>query len=186
MAEAYERLGELMTILLMAMALGMDAFSLGIGIGMKGVRRADALRIGTAVAFFHVLMPLLGIVAGQYVGVLLGNLARYVAGGLLFLLGAHMIVSSVKGSGVQSINHRTLFGVLLFSLSVSIDSFSVGVTLGMFRGDWLLTVLTFGFFGGLMSVLGLVMGRGMGRKLGDYGEAAGGAILLAFGLLFIF
>ncbi|MGG6313420.1 manganese efflux pump MntP family protein [Paenibacillus macerans] len=186
MTEAYERLGELLTILLMAAALGMDAFSLGIGIGMRGVLRRDALRIATMVALFHILMPLLGILAGQYVGVLLGNLARYVAGGLLFLLGAHMIVSSVRGSGVQSINPRSWFGVLLFSVSVSIDSFSVGVSLGMFRGEWLLTVLAFGFFGGLMSFVGLLMGRGMGRSLGDYGEAAGGAILLAFGLLFIF
>ncbi|MDU4695054.1 MULTISPECIES: manganese efflux pump MntP [Paenibacillus] len=186
MTEAYERLGELLTILLMAAALGMDALSLGVGIGMKGVRRKDALRIGTMVALFHVLMPLLGIAAGQYVGALLGSLARYAAGGLLFLLGAHMIISSVKGSGVHSINHRTWFGVLLFSLSVSIDSFSVGVSLGMFHGDWLLTVLAFGFFGGIMSLVGLAMGRGMGRSLGDYGEAAGGAILLAFGLLFIF
>lgn len=186
MTEAYERLGELLTILLMAAALGMDAFSLGVGIGMKGVRRLDAIRIGTMVALFHMLMPLLGIWAGQYVGVLLGHLAQYAAGGLLFLLGAHMIVSSVKGSGVRSINHRTWFGVLLFSFSVSIDSFSVGVSLGMFHGDWLFTVLTFGLFGGLMSIVGLAMGRGMGRSLGDYGEAAGGAILLAFGLLFIF
>lgn len=145
MTEAYERLGELLTILLMAAALGMDALSLGVGIGMKGVRRKDALRIGTMVALFHVLMPLLGIAAGQYVGALLGSLARYAAGGLLFLLGAHMILSSIKGSGMQSINHRTWFGVLLFSLSVSIDSFSVGVSLGMFHGDWLLTVLAFGF-----------------------------------------
>lgn len=148
MAEAYERLGELVTILLMAIALGMDALSLGVGIGMKGVRRKDAFRIGTMVALFHVLMPLLGIAAGQYVGALLGSLARYVAGGLLFLLGTHMIVSSIKGSGVQSINHRTWLGALLFSLSVSIDSFSVGVSLGMFHGDWLLTVLAFGFLAG--------------------------------------
>ncbi|SUD25733.1 membrane protein [Paenibacillus macerans] len=186
MTEVYARLGELFTILLMAVALGMDALSLGIGIGMRGVRSRDAIRIGSAVALFHVLMPLLGILAGKYVGILLGHLARYAAGGLLFVLGAHMIFSSVKGGGVQSISHRTWFGVLLFSLSVSIDSFSVGVSLGMFHGDWILTVLAFGFFGGLMSLAGLVMGRRVGRTMGEYGEAAGGAILLAFGLMFIF
>ncbi len=186
MTEALAQLGEWMTILLMAVALGMDAFSLGVGIGMKGVRRIDAVRIGSTVALFHVLMPLIGIFAGQYVGVLLGNLARYASGGLLLLLGAHMIFSSVKGSGFQSINHRTLWGVLLFSLSVSIDSFSVGVSLGMFHSDLLMTVLAFGFFGGLMSMMGLALGRSVGRNLGEYGEAAGGAILLAFGLLFIF
>ncbi|WP_188541342.1 manganese efflux pump MntP [Paenibacillus segetis] len=186
MAVAFEQLGELVTIMLIAVALGMDAFSLGIGIGMKGVRRNDAIRIGSAVSLFHMLMPLLGIFAGQYVGGLLGQYARFVAGGLLFLLGAHMIVSSIKGSGIQSINHRSFLGVLLFSLSVSIDSFSVGVSLGMFHSNLWLSVLSFGFVGGLLSVLGLALGRKMSRGLGDYGEAAGGAILLAFGLMFIF
>lgn len=37
-----------------------------------------------------------------------------------------------------------------------------------------------------MSLAGLVMGRRVGRTMGEYGEAAGGAILLAFGLMFIF
>ncbi|MEF2968201.1 manganese efflux pump MntP family protein [Paenibacillus sp. M1] len=186
MTEAVSQLGELITILLMAVALGMDAFSLGIGIGLKGVWRSDAIRIGSTVAVFHVIMPLLGVVAGQYVGALLGHFARYASGGLLVLLGFHMIFSSVKGSGFKSIDHRTLWGVLLFSLSVSIDSFSVGVSLGMFHTNLLLTVLAFGFFGGLMSVTGMALGRSVGRSLGDYGEAAGGAVLLAFGLLFIF
>ncbi|SDF88760.1 Putative Mn2+ efflux pump MntP [Fontibacillus panacisegetis] len=186
MAEAYEQLGELMTILLMAIALGMDAFSLGIGVGMRGVQRRDVIRIGSGVALFHVLMPLLGIFAGQYVGLLLGHLSRYVSGGLLLLLGSHMIISSIKGSGFQPINHRTYFGVMLFSLSVSIDSFSVGVSLGMFHSNLMLTVLAFGLLGGLMSIIGLALGSGVSRSLGEYGEAAGGAILLAFGLMFIF
>jgi len=186
MTQAISELGELVTIVLMAIALGMDAFSLGVGIGMKGVRRIDALRIGTMVALFHVLMPLVGIFAGQYIGALLGDLARYASGGLLLLLGLHMILSSWKGGGFHSINHRSLWGSLLFSLSVSIDSFSVGVSLGMFHSNLILTVLSFGFFGGLMSLMGLGLGRQMGKQFGDYGEAAGGAILFAFGLLFIF
>lgn len=186
MAEAYEYLGEFVTILLMALALGMDAFSLGIGVGMRGVQRRDVIRIGICVALFHMLMPLLGIFAGQYVGYLLGHLAKYVSGGLLLLLGAHMIISSIKGSGFQPINHRHLLGVILFSLSVSVDSFSVGVSLGMFHSNLVLTVLVFGLFGGLMSIMGLTLGSGVSRGLGEYGEAAGGAILLAFGLMFIF
>lgn len=68
MSVVYERLGELLTIALMAAALGMDAFSLGIGIGMRGVRSMEIFRISLLVALFHFVMPLLGIVAGQYAG----------------------------------------------------------------------------------------------------------------------
>ncbi|WP_433944372.1 manganese efflux pump MntP [Paenibacillus sp. SN-8-1] len=186
MHEAAERLGELATIVMMAAALGMDAFSLGIGIGMKGVRLREVLRISLVIALFHILMPLLGIFTGEYLGMLLGQVAGYVSGGLLVLLGAHMIISSWRGNGMQAVNPRTFIGMLLFAMSVSVDSFSVGVSLGMFHSNLVLTVLAFGFFGGLMSVLGLMLGRKVSHSLGDYGEAAGGAVLLAFGLMFIF
>ena len=76
--------------------------------------------------------------------------------------------------------------MLLFALSVSIDSFSVGISLGMFAADMLMTVLLFGFFGGMDVDTGLLLGRRVGSSLGEYGEACGGVILFAFGLLILF
>jgi putative Mn2+ efflux pump MntP len=178
--------GQLVTILIMAVALGLDAFSLGIGIGMKGIRLRDVLRISTVTALFHIIMPLIGMYTGKYVSSLLGDITTYAAGGLLVLLGAHMILNAFREGHTKLVDHRSLLGVILFSLSVSVDSFSVGVSLGMFSSDLVLTVLAFGVCGGLMSVLGLLLGRRVSQNMGDYGEAVGGAILLAFGLLFIF
>ncbi|CAM2929322.1 manganese efflux pump [Paenibacillus sediminis] len=186
MMEVSAHLGQLVTIVIMAIALGLDAFSLGIGVGLKGIRLWDVLKISFVIALFHVLLPLLGMFAGHYMSSILGHVTSYVAGGLLLLLGGHMIYNSFKGDQVQFMNYRSLPGVILFSLSVSIDSFSVGISLGMFRSDLFFTVLAFGFFGGLMSVLGLLLGRTVSQGLGDYGEAAGGVILFTFGLLFIF
>ncbi|WFR64232.1 manganese efflux pump MntP family protein [Paenibacillus amylolyticus] len=178
--------GQLVTILIMAVALGLDAFSLGIGIGMKGIRLRDVLRISTVTALFHIIMPLIGMYMGKYASSLLGDITTYVAGGLLVLLGGHMILNAFREGDTKLVDHRSLLGVILFSLSVSVDSFSVGVSLGMFSSDLILTVLAFGVCGGLMSIMGLLLGRRVSQNLGDYGEAIGGAILLAFGLLFIF
>lgn len=186
MLETSAGLGQLITIFIMAIALGMDAFSLGIGIGMRGIRLIHVLRISLMIGFFHIVMPLLGIFTGQYVGALLGTVTGYVAGGLLVLLGGHMVVNAFRDGVTKVVNHHTWIGMTLFALSVSIDSFSVGVSLGMFRSDLLLTVLMFGFFGGLLSMVGLLLGRKVSPNLGDYGEALGGAVLLAFGLVFIF
>ncbi|MGF7049047.1 putative Mn2+ efflux pump MntP [Paenibacillus sp. DS2015] len=186
MWETSASLGQLITILIMALALGLDAFSLSVGIGMKGIRLLHIFRISLWVGVFHVIMPLLGIVIGQYVSLLLGTIAGYVAGGLLILLGGHMVVNAFHGSMTKIVDYRSWIGISIFSLSVSVDSFSVGVSLGMFNSNVLITVLAFGMCGALMSVLGLLLGRKVGHNLGEYGEALGGAILLAFGLLFIF
>ena len=183
--EATVQAGQFLTIMIMAIALGMDAFSLGVGIGLKGIRLRDVLRLSSVIALFHILMPLMGIFTGQYVSSLLGNVASTAAGILLILLGGHMICNALRGSSSGSVDYRSAWGMLLFALSVSVDSFSVGVSLGMFAADIVLTVLMFGFFGGLMSILGLLLGRRVSRGLGEYGEACGGIILFAFGMMFL-
>jgi len=178
--------GEWFTIILMAFALGLDAFSLGIGIGLRGIRLLDVLKLSVIIGIFHIIMPLLGIFTGHYVGELLGAVAASVGGALLILLGVHMIYSSLRREKNESISYRSLWGMLLFAFSVSIDSFSVGVSLGIFASDLILTVLLFGVFGGMMSICGLLLGRRVGEWVGSCGEAFGGLILLTFGLRFLF
>ncbi|OPH51309.1 hypothetical protein BC351_34645 [Paenibacillus ferrarius] len=177
--------GQLLTIMILAIALGLDAFSLGIGIGMKGIRLLDILKISFMIGIFHVIMPLMGMFMGQYVSLLLGNVATAAGGCLLILLGSHMVYSSIRGEEATSFDHRTLWGLTIFALSVSIDSFSVGVSLGMFATDIVLTVLIFGLFGGLLSIAGLLVGRRVSGWVGEYGEAFGGLILLAFGIMLL-
>ncbi|AQR78678.1 manganese efflux pump MntP family protein [Paenibacillus larvae] len=184
-ATSYEA-GQFTTILIMAFVLGMDAFSLGIGMGMRGIRVLDILKISFIIGLFHILMPLTGVFMGHYVSSFLGHVAASAGGALLILLGAHMVYCSFKGESVQTLNYSSIWGIFVFALMVSIDSFSVGVSLGMFATDVMLTVLTFGLLGGAMSIFGLLLGRRVGTWIGEYGEAIGGVILLAFGLKFLF
>jgi putative Mn2+ efflux pump MntP len=177
--------GEMLTIAVMAFAIGLDAFSLGIAMGMKGIRLLHILRLSTFIALFHLIMPLMGMFTGSYMSILLGDVAVAIGGVLLILLGAHMIYSSLRGDKARAFDHGSLWGTMLFAFTVSIDSFSVGVSLGMFASDLLLTVLLFGLSGGYMSILGLLIGRGFGHWAGEYGEAVAGAILLAFGIKFL-
>lgn len=177
---------QLLTLVIMAVALGMDAFSVGLGMGMKGIPGWDIIRISFVVGIFHMIMPLIGIAAGQYLGELLGEIAILTGGGLLVLLGLHMVYSSLQGEEVTSINHRSVGGVLLFGVGVSIDSFSVGISLGIFSAERFLAIILFGIFGIAMSMLGLGLGSKVHSWIGEYGEALGGAILLALGMKFLF
>ena len=152
---------------------------------MKGIRRRDVLRISIVTALFHIIMPLIGMYMGKYVSSLLGDITTYAAGGLLVLLGAHMILNAFREGDTKLVDHRSLLGGVLFSLSVSVDSFSVGVSLGMFSSDLILTVLLSVVWRGDVGYGSAIRPR-VSQNLGDYGEAIGGAILLAFGLMFIF
>lgn len=65
---------------------------------------------------------------------------------------------------------------------MSLDSFSVGLSLGIFGARTFLTIIVFGVVSMLLTWLGLLLGRRVQGWLGSYSEALGGSILLAFGI----
>lgn len=173
-------IGELLTLILMAFALGMDAFSVGLGMGMFQLRLRQIAKISLMIGAFHVWMPLLGIVSGRFLSEQFGDIAAYLGGGLLLLLGLQMIWSSLRESESTFITPIGM-GLFIFALSVSLDSFSVGLTLGIYRAKTLLVLLCFGIGATILTCLGLLIGRKVQSWLGAYSEALGGSILLVFG-----
>ncbi|HYK73665.1 MAG TPA: manganese efflux pump MntP family protein [Pseudoneobacillus sp.] len=174
--------GELLTLVLMAFALGMDAFSVGLGMGMFKLRLRQIFKIGITIGFFHVWMPLLGMIAGKFLSDQFGTIATYIGGGLLIVLGVQMILSSLKSEAEGSIITPVGFGLLVFAFSVSLDSFSVGLTLGIYGAKTALVLICFGVAATILTWSGLLIGRKVQNWLGKYSEVLGGSILLAFGL----
>ncbi|GAB7387882.1 manganese efflux pump MntP family protein [Bacillaceae bacterium] len=179
--------GQWLTLFMIATALGMDAFSLGIGIGMAGIRLRHVVKISMTIGLFHILMPLIGIFVGMYLTSFIGDIATYVGGLILILLGSHMLWDSLVGEEATAARagRATGWGLLLFAFSVSLDALSVGFSFGLIDTDIVLAVSMFGVMGTVMAGSGLILGRRMGDWVGDYGEALGGLILLAFGIKFL-
>ncbi|MCM3586866.1 manganese efflux pump [Mesobacillus maritimus] len=174
-------LGELVTLLLMAFALGMDAFSVGLGMGMFRLTMRQIMKIGIMIGIFHVWMPLVGMIAGRYLSEQFGSLASYLGGGLLILLGVQMIYSSLK-TEEESLIAPVGKGLIFFAFGVSLDSFSAGLSLGIYGAKTLLVLISFGVAATALTWAGLMLGRRVQGWLGHYSEALGGGILLAFGL----
>lgn len=173
--------GEVVTLVLMAFALGMDAFSIGLGMGMYKLRLRQIFRIGLTIGIFHVIMPLLGMIAGKFLSDQFGAFASYIGGGLLAVLGVQMVLASLK-KDEESVITPTGLGLLIFALSVSLDSFSVGLTLGIYGAKTALVIICFGVAATIQTWLGLLLGRKVQSWFGNYGEALGGSILFALGL----
>ena len=176
-----EFVGEIITLTIMAAALGMDAFSVGLGMGMYKLRLRKIFEIGLVIGLFHVIMPLAGILAGKLLSENFGALASWIGGLLLILLGAQMIWSSFQKEAVSAITPAGA-GLLLFAFSVSLDSFSVGLTLGIYGAKTVLVLLIFGILATVQTWAGLLLGKKVRGWIGTYSEALGGSILLAFGI----
>ncbi|WP_019121066.1 manganese efflux pump MntP family protein [Brevibacillus massiliensis] len=179
-------LGQFLTLLMIAVALGMDAFSLGIGVGIGGMRLRDVLKVSIAIGLFHICMPLIGIFVGLFLSGLIGHIADYLSGAILILLGIHMLWNAVLRSPAEKSTIRTSgLGLLLFSFTVSLDALSVGLSFGLIEVNTILAVGLFGLIGGFMAGCGLMLGRSIGNWLGAHSEMLGGLILLAVGCKFI-
>ncbi|MBN8433567.1 manganese efflux pump MntP [Priestia flexa] len=178
-------ISELITLVIMAFALGMDAFSVGLGMGLVRLRFRQIFYIGVIIGLFHIWMPLLGMFIGKLLSDKLGMLATYGGGVLLLILGIQMIYSSFKRDEEPFIK-PVGWGLIIFALSVSLDSFSVGLSLGIFGARTFLTIMIFGVVSMLLTWLGLLFGRRVQGWLGSYSEALGGSILLAFGIKLLF
>lgn len=179
-----EMVGEIVTLVIMAFALGMDAFSIGLGMGMYQLRLRKIIKIGLTIGLFHVWMPLVGMIAGKFLSEKFGAFATFIGGLLLFVLGVQMVWSSLK-KGDEKVITPVGFGLLLFALSVSLDSFSVGLTLGIYGAKTVMVILCFGIVATVQTWAGLLIGQKVQGWIGAYSEALGGAILLAFGLKLI-
>ena len=180
-------LDDIIEILMMAFALGMDAFSLAIGIGLKGITRQRAIFLCLAIGFFHIVLTLMGIYTGILLQDVLGKLARWFGAFLLFGLGLHMLLSTVLGKDDDDASfNATYMGLLLFGIGVSIDALSVGFSLGLRSTAFgLVAAATFGFFGMVMCTAGLVVGTRVNRMAGVYGEVLGAIILIGYGFYFL-
>ncbi|GER66370.1 putative manganese efflux pump MntP [Weizmannia acidilactici] len=173
-------IAEVVTLAIMALALGMDAFSVSLGLGMMKPRMRHIFYIGLTVGIFHVIMPFLGIIAGQLLSHTFGMFAQYIGGIMLVVMGLQMIVFIFKKEN-ESMSPSG-WGIILFALSVSLDSFSVGLSLGIFGARMAVVMICFGAAATALTWLGLLIGRKFHVWLGAYGEALGGMILIIFGV----
>ncbi|MBO8165325.1 MAG: manganese efflux pump [Brevibacillus sp.] len=177
--------GQFLTLLMIAVALGMDAFSLGIGVGMIGMRVREVFRVSATIGLFHVAMPLIGILIGISLSEVIGDVAVMLGGAVLTLLGLHMLWGGIFQSEQPSLLKTNGLGLLLFAFSVSLDALSVGFSFGLMNVNRLLAVSLFGLIGGMMAGCGLLLGRHVSGWMGGYSELMGGLILIVFGIKFM-
>lgn len=186
------------TILLVAGALGTDAFSLAVCMGLGRGRSGEVYLFPLIVAIFHVLMPLAGLWVGTMLGKVLGQLAAVIGGIVLVLLGLNMLKEArekkscpaevkapLPGRVAPRSGARILTGfwaLVIVAGSVSLDALTAGLGLGAMKANLALTVLTFGLVAGLMTLIGLLFGQRLGFWLGEKAQFLGGLVLIMIGI----
>jgi Predicted membrane protein len=116
---------DLITIIILAIGLGVDAFSVAIGIGAANTKRSwsPILRLAFAFGAFQFIMPIAGWLAGLTVVNIIGAFDHWIAFSLLTYVGGKMIWEGCKNESEEEKADQTRgLPLLLLSIATSIDA----------------------------------------------------------------
>ena len=172
-------------IIAVALSLALDVFAVSIGVGMRGVSTSLKVRIGIAFAGAEIVMNLIGAGLGAVLGHLLGDVAGYIGFTALFGLGTYMIVESLRGTaGRQPLDMSKGWGLLIASLSISLDSLGIGFSILYIGVPLGVALVTIGAVSVGATALGLTLGRALGRRVEERAELFAGIVLALTGIAF--
>jgi putative Mn2+ efflux pump MntP len=172
------------TILVIAIGLAMDSFSVSITRGFtntKTTQSLEALKIAFFFGLFQGFMPIIGWFAGLSVIDFISSFDHWIAFGLLSLIGGRMIYESVSKESKQVINSSSLKVLLVLSIATSIDALAVGISLSFLETSIVIPAIIIGIITFSLSFLGVFIGK----KFGSYFEKIGilgGVILIVIAI----
>jgi len=173
------------TILTIAVALSMDAFSVSIATGAayKKTHNLNALKMALFFGFFQAFMPVIGWFAGLAFRKHIESFDHWVAFALLALVGGKMIYEAIFTKKEQQKNKTmTLTLLLVLSIATSIDALAVGITFSLIAESITKAVIVIGLVTFAFSYVGVFIGEKLGHFFENKIEIAGGLMLLAIGI----
>lgn len=175
-------------IILLAIALAMDAFSVSITQGMLIRKKAFplALKLSIVFGFFQALMPLVGYLLGTAFASYIQSIDHWIAFILLGFLGIRMIRESLQndelpesGHDLDSLDFKT---VIVLAIATSIDALAAGVTFAFLKTNILMAVGIIGILTAFLCFIGVYIGYLARSKFKFNMELIGGCILVILGL----
>ena len=176
-------------IILMAVALAMDAFAVAIckGLATDKVKLRHMAVVGAWFGAFQALMPFIGCILGSAFLVYIEAVDHWIAFVLLGFIGGNMIKEALSEDDECDCTDSSLsFKVMLtMAVATSIDALAAGVGMSVDLngfGQIILAVLSIGIITFILSALGVKIGNVFGAKYKYLAELLGGIVLVLMGL----
>ena len=177
---------DLLSVIFIAAALAMDAFSVSISAGMI-IKQPDIrhyFRLSFHFGLFQFLMPVIGYFAGRHIENYIKDFDHWIAFGLLLIIGLKMIKEAFSEE-VEQVSRKDPsrgFNLILLATATSIDALAVGLSIGLLGKPILLPSIIIGFVCMIFSIFGVIIGKTVGSFVSKKAECFGGIILIIIGI----
>ena len=193
----------LLDIILLAVALAMDCFTVSIVSGVimiqgdgSFVTPADVtkepspciIRMAFLFGFFQAMMPLLGWLGISHFQAYMEAYDHWIAFGLLGFIGGKMVWECFGDEEDQHFNPSKLRTQLLLAIATSIDALAIGISFACTGfteiSQLTMPLLIIGIVSFLFSIVGYHLGRRFGKTITRRikPELLGGVILILIGM----
>lgn len=176
-------MNQILVVILIAISLSMDAFSLSLIYGTSIIKKTTKIYLSISVGIFHFFMPLLGYKFGSLIENNIPISLSIIAAILLIVLGIQMLLE--KSEEEKKIKTLSIIEILLFSFSVSIDSFMTGIGIKSIYEEIFIVSLIFSLTSALWTYVGLNIGTILNKKFGSTATKLGGITLIIIGIITI-
>ena len=177
---------DIVSLLAIAIALAMDAFTVAIvaGVMLSPMTGRHVFRLAFHFGLFQALMPVLGWACGVAVHRYIAHIDHWVAFGLLAFVGGKMILDSMRSEEKMPATGDPTSGwrLVVLSIATSIDALAVGLSLAMVGSAIVVPAVVIGIVAAGFTTAGMLLGRRIGMRWGKRVEVVGGLILIAIGL----
>lgn len=172
-------------VFILAIALALDAFSVGAILGLTYHAPRQLFRISYHFGLFQALLPLLGVGLGELTLGYMAGFDTLIAAAILMALGGKMLYTAIRGgeslgSG-KSVDLTRGWRMLGLSLAVSIDAFGSGISLVAAKAPLLPSVLLIGVVTSVATLIAMLGAKRLGKVAGGKLEALGGVALIGIG-----
>lgn len=174
-------------IILIAVALSMDAFAVSIckGLCMRKINYMHTAIIALFMGVFQALMPVIGWVLGKGFENYISDYDHWIAFVLLAFIGGKMIYESLTDNEETKCSVHGILDIkelFLLAIATSIDAMATGVTFAVLEVKIIVPALIIGVITYIICFMGVMIGNRFGTKYKSKAEIAGGIVLVLFGL----
>ena len=131
--------------------------------------------LSLVVANFHFFLPLIGTYLGNIFVSHLNINTSFLSAIIFLYIGLQMIQEYFNDE--KSYQIMNFINILIFALSVSLDSFGIGFTLGGTIFSNLLYYATFSIFSFIFTIFGFTMGKCLNKLIGNFSIFIGASIM---------